>query len=177
MPALAKPAALAAVTNLIATLPAHAEAGKIFDFNLTLPIMVTEFLLLMVFLEKTWFTPVGDVLDKRDKALREKLGSVKVQLLFSAGPIKNRQKPKSHDLCSSREWMISNFSEIAMTAKWALRMQDNSSELEALQKEAEEVIAKARSEASAKIQAAKKATEEEIQAAADEHKKVSKSLQ
>ena len=40
--------------------------------------MVTEFLLLMVFLEKTWFTPVGEVLDKRDKALREKLGSVKV---------------------------------------------------------------------------------------------------
>ncbi len=52
-------------------------------------------------------------------------------------------------------------------------MQDNSSELEALQKEAEEVIAKARAEASAKIQAAKKASEEEIQAAADEHKKVS----
>lgn len=59
-------------------MPAHAEAGKIFDFNLTLPIMVTEFLLLMVFLEKTWFTPVGNVLDQRDKALREKLGSVKV---------------------------------------------------------------------------------------------------
>ena len=53
-------------------------------------------------------------------------------------------------------------------------LQDNSSELEALQKEAEDVIAKARSEASAKIQAAKKATEEEIQAAADEHKKVSR---
>lgn len=29
-------------------LPAAAEPGKIFDFNLTLPIMVTEFLLLMV---------------------------------------------------------------------------------------------------------------------------------
>ena len=58
-----------------------------------------------------------------------------------------------------------------------MSLQDNSSELEALQKEAEEVIAKARSEASAKIQAAKKATEEEIQAAADEHKKVSRLFQ
>ena len=58
-------------------LPAHAEAGKIFDFNATLPIMTIQFLLLMVFLEKTWFTPVGKVLDDRDASLREKLASVK----------------------------------------------------------------------------------------------------
>ena len=75
---LAKPAALAAITNVLVTLPAHADAGKIFDFNLTLPIMATQFLLLMVFLEKTWFTPVGKVLDSRDKLLRDQLGSVKV---------------------------------------------------------------------------------------------------
>lgn len=55
-------------------------------------------------------------------------------------------------------------------------LQDNSTELESLQKEAEDVIAKARSEASSKIQAAKKATEDDIQAAADEHKKVHLSL-
>ena len=56
---------------------AHAEAGKIFDFNLTLPVMAGQFLLLMVFLEKTWFTPVGKLLDERDGQLREKLSSVK----------------------------------------------------------------------------------------------------
>lgn len=59
--AAVKPAALAAMVNILAVLPAHAEAGKIFDFNLTLPVMATEFLLCMVFLEKTWFTPVGQV--------------------------------------------------------------------------------------------------------------------
>lgn len=80
---MAKPALLATVANVLATLPAHAEAGKIFDFNLTLPIMATQFLLLMVFLEKTWFTPVGRVLDERDKLLRDKLGSVKVSLSVS----------------------------------------------------------------------------------------------
>ena len=53
------------------------QAGKIFDFNLTMPIMATEFLLLMVFLEKFWFTPVGEVLDKRDNEIRGKLASVK----------------------------------------------------------------------------------------------------
>eukprot|EP00798_Chlamydomonas_sp_ICE-L_P010868 gene10868-16988_t len=31
----------------------------------------------MVFLDKTWFTPVGRVLDQRDASIRYKLGSVK----------------------------------------------------------------------------------------------------
>jgi len=59
--ATVKPAVAAAVTNLLMVLPASAEPGKLFDFNLTLPIMAGEFLLLMVFLEKFWFTPVGKV--------------------------------------------------------------------------------------------------------------------
>ncbi|KAG2499814.1 hypothetical protein HYH03_002107 [Edaphochlamys debaryana] len=74
---LAKPALSAVVANALLALPAAADAGKIFDFNLTLPVMATEFLLLMVFLEKTWFTPVGKVLDERDNLIRSKLGSVK----------------------------------------------------------------------------------------------------
>ena len=56
---------------------AHADTGKIFDFNLTLPIMAGQFLLLMVFLDKSWFTPVGKLLDDRDTQLREKLATVK----------------------------------------------------------------------------------------------------
>ncbi len=48
LPAAVKPAATAFVANALLALPAAAEAGKIFDFNLTLPIMVAEFLLLMV---------------------------------------------------------------------------------------------------------------------------------
>merc|ERR1712176_229184 len=55
---------------------AAAEPGKLFDFDFTLPIMAAQFLLLMVFLDKTWFSPVGKVLDERDENLREKLSSV-----------------------------------------------------------------------------------------------------
>lgn len=77
LPAFVKPAAVAAVANVIMALPASADAGKLFDFNLTLPAMAGEFLLLMVFLEKTWFTPVGEVLDKRDAELRGMVGEVK----------------------------------------------------------------------------------------------------
>eukprot|EP00798_Chlamydomonas_sp_ICE-L_P020699 gene20699-27503_t len=74
---LVNPATVAVVGNLIMATPASAEVGKIFDFNLTGPIMAAQFLFLMVVLEKTWFTPVGKVLDDRDAAIRDKLGSVK----------------------------------------------------------------------------------------------------
>lgn len=53
---VSKPLSSAVVANILMALPAHAEAGKIFDFNLTLPIMAGQFLLLMVFLDKTWFS-------------------------------------------------------------------------------------------------------------------------
>ena len=65
------------LSNAILAFGAHAEAGKIFDFNLTGPLMAAQFLLLMVFLEKSWFTPVGKLLDDRDSQLREKLAIVK----------------------------------------------------------------------------------------------------
>merc|ERR1711959_426243 len=56
-------------------MPAH--AGKVFDFNATLPLMTAQFLLLMVFLDKTWFGPVGNILDKRDAMIRNRLTSAK----------------------------------------------------------------------------------------------------
>ena len=67
-------------------LPAHADAGKIFDFNLTLPIMAGQFLLLMVFLDKFWFGPVGKVLDERDGYIREQLQKFKVSPSHSDTP-------------------------------------------------------------------------------------------
>lgn len=74
---MVRPATLTAVANIIAAMPAAAEGGKLFDFNLTLPIMAGEFLLLMVFLDKFWFGPVGKVLDERDALIRSKLATVK----------------------------------------------------------------------------------------------------
>ncbi len=38
---------------------------------------MVEFLLLMVALDKIWFTPLGKFMDERDAAIREKLNSVK----------------------------------------------------------------------------------------------------
>lgn len=64
------------LTNLAMTLPAHAEAGKLFDFNLTLPIIAAEFLTLMFVLDKTMFGPVGKALDDRDELIRSQLAAV-----------------------------------------------------------------------------------------------------
>ncbi|KAI8102999.1 hypothetical protein M9434_005787 [Picochlorum sp. BPE23] len=75
--AIVKPATLTVLSNAIMAMGAHADTGKIFDFNMTLPIMAGQFLLLMVFLDKSWFTPVGKLLDDRDTQLREKLATVK----------------------------------------------------------------------------------------------------
>merc|ERR1711939_548846 len=57
-------------------MPAHSEAGKIFDFNATLPIMAAQFLILMVFLEKVWFGPVGKVISERNRKIEERKTSL-----------------------------------------------------------------------------------------------------
>ncbi|CAK8544265.1 unnamed protein product [Lathyrus sativus] len=52
------------------------EKAALFDFNLTLPIIVVEFLFLMVALDKLYFTPLGNFMDQRDADIRAKLNSV-----------------------------------------------------------------------------------------------------
>lgn len=93
-----KPATVTLLSNAIMALGASAETGKIFDFNLTLPIMAGQFLLLMVFLDKTWFSPVGTLLDDRDKQLREKLATVK----GNSGEVSNLQEQAEKIIADAR---------------------------------------------------------------------------
>jgi len=65
----------ATVSNVLLAAPAN--AGVLFDFNLTLPIIAGQFLALMFILDKVVFSPIGEILDKRDGELREKLMAVK----------------------------------------------------------------------------------------------------
>ena len=55
------------VSNVLMASPAH--AGVLFDFNLTLPIIAGQFLALMFILDKVVFSPIGEILDKRDGEL------------------------------------------------------------------------------------------------------------
>ena len=61
----------------MAALAAEIEKAALFDFNLTLPAIAAEFLLLMVALDKIYFTPLGKFMDERDAAIRAKLSDVK----------------------------------------------------------------------------------------------------
>ncbi|KAF3447103.1 hypothetical protein FNV43_RR12283 [Rhamnella rubrinervis] len=75
-----KSLSLLAATSLTLAPPSLAEEfekAALFDFNLTLPIIMAEFLLLMVALDKLYFTPLGKYMDERDASIKEKLGSVK----------------------------------------------------------------------------------------------------
>ncbi|GAB2215412.1 hypothetical protein Droror1_Dr00019796 [Drosera rotundifolia] len=70
----------AAAAPLLVPLPALAEEfekAQLFDFDLTLPIIAAEFLLLMFALDKIYYTPLGDFMDARDAAIKAKLEAVK----------------------------------------------------------------------------------------------------
>lgn len=118
------PMAIAAVNMLVACPALAEEKGKIFDFNLTLPIIAVEFLLLMVALDNIWFKPVSKVMDDRDALIRNKLMSVR----------------------------------------------DNSSELEALEKEAQSIIRAARVEITQQQNEHKKKLAEKLDAELQENR-------
>lgn len=111
LPAVLKPVTLTVLSNAVMALGAHAEAGKIFDFNLTLPMMAGQFLLLMVFLDKTWFSPVGDLLDKRDGELRSKLSVVK----DNGSAVKSLQDQADEVLAAARKAAQAQVSEAKAT--------------------------------------------------------------
>lgn len=119
------PLAIAAM-NMMVAFPALAneEKGKIFDFNLTLPIIAVQFLLLMVALDNIWFKPVSKVMDDRDAMIRNKLMSVR----------------------------------------------DNSSELNALEKEAQQIIRQARIEITEQQNEHKKKLAEKLDAELQENR-------
>ncbi|KAK9699941.1 hypothetical protein RND81_08G205200 [Saponaria officinalis] len=60
-----------------AAVAAEIEKASLFDFNLTLPIIMAEFLVLMFALDKIYYTPLGDFMDRRDAEIKGKLADVK----------------------------------------------------------------------------------------------------
>merc|ERR1719436_1925419 len=97
----------AAIIYLSMAMPASADAGKIFDFNATFPAMVTQFLLLMVFLDKTWFGPVGKMVDEREEKIRASWNIMK----NSNNDLESRQKEAEKMLQDTRDKAKSTFAE------------------------------------------------------------------
>ncbi|KAI3859380.1 hypothetical protein MKW92_032152 [Papaver armeniacum] len=69
--------AAAVLTMAPPSLAAEIEKAALFDFNLTLPLIMAEFLILMFALDKIYYTPLGNFMDARDADIRGKLNSVK----------------------------------------------------------------------------------------------------
>merc|ERR1712084_192511 len=88
-------------------MPASADAGKIFDFNATFPAMITQFLLLMVFLDKTWFGPVGKIVDEREEKIRASWNTMN----SSNNDLESRQKEAEKMLQDARDKAKSTLAE------------------------------------------------------------------
>merc|ERR1712241_808083 len=68
-----QPAQALAGAALLASLPAPAHAGGMFDFGLTLPFVALTFLLMMVVLNALWYSPVTDEMEERNAKLLQTL--------------------------------------------------------------------------------------------------------
>lgn len=58
-----------------------AEEGGLFDFNATLPLMMLQFLILMLLLNTIFYKPVTNILDKRSDYIRDSLTTASAYLL------------------------------------------------------------------------------------------------
>merc|ERR1712187_974716 len=97
----------AAIIYLSMAMPASADAGKIFDFNATFPEMIAQFLLLMGFLDKTWFGPVGKIMDEREEKIRASWNTMK----NSNNDLESRQKEAEKMLQDARDKAKSTFAD------------------------------------------------------------------
>merc|ERR1711948_169447 len=109
-------------------MPASADAGKIFDFNATLPAMAAQFLLLMVFLDKTWFGPVGEVMDEREEKIQASWNTMK----NSNNELETRQKEAEKMLQETRDKAKASFAEAKaeMTEEKESRLRAEKSKLD-----------------------------------------------
>mmetsp|Transcript_91 Transcript_91/g.205 ORF Transcript_91/g.205 Transcript_91/m.205 type:complete len:213 (+) Transcript_91:77-715(+) len=69
----ATPLVAAGNAVLLASLPAPAHAGGMFDFGLTLPFVALTFLLMMFVLNALWYSPVTTEMDERNAKLLQTL--------------------------------------------------------------------------------------------------------
>merc|ERR1712056_20242 len=86
----------------------------------TLPAMAAQFLLLMVFLDKTWFGPVGKVMDEREEKIRASWNTMK----NSNNELETRQKEAEKMLQETRDKAKASFAEAKaeMTEKKEFRL-------------------------------------------------------
>ncbi|CAE7944563.1 atpF2 [Symbiodinium sp. KB8] len=112
---------------LVASLPAPAHAGGMFDFGLTLPFVAGSFLLLMAVLNALFYAPVSEEMEERNAKLLQTLSDAtdmlaeadEMQVTYTA-EIKEAREKAAKELAEAREKTEAAI-EAQMTAKAAER--------------------------------------------------------
>mmetsp|Transcript_56905 Transcript_56905/g.78903 ORF Transcript_56905/g.78903 Transcript_56905/m.78903 type:complete len:204 (+) Transcript_56905:72-683(+) len=112
---------------LVASLPAPAHAGGMFDFGLTLPFVAGSFLLLMTVLNALFYAPVSEEMEERNAKLLQTLSDAtdmlaeadEMQVAYTA-EIKEAREKAAKELADAREKTEAAI-EAQMTAKAAER--------------------------------------------------------
>ncbi|CAE7028337.1 atpF2 [Symbiodinium natans] len=118
---------LAGSAGLVASLPAPAHAGGMFDFGLTLPFVAGSFLLLMAVLNALFYAPVGEEIEERNAKLLQTLSEAtdmlaeadEMQVQYTA-EIKEAREKAAKELADAREKTEAAI-EAQMSAKAAER--------------------------------------------------------
>ncbi|CAJ1402384.1 unnamed protein product [Effrenium voratum] len=95
---------------MVASLPAPAYAGGMFDFGLTLPFVAITFLTMMAVLNALWFAPVTEEMDERNAKLLQTLSEAtdmlakadEMQVEYTAN-IKEAREKAAKELAAARK--------------------------------------------------------------------------
>ncbi|KAJ1687693.1 hypothetical protein LUZ63_019083 [Rhynchospora breviuscula] len=151
--------AMLAATPLPA-LAAQMEKAALFDFNLTLPIIAIEFLLLMVALDKLYFSPLGAFMDARDAKIRAELSEVK----DTSGEVKELEEKAIAVMRAARAEIAAALSKMKkeMTAELEAKLAEEQARIEVELAEALDNLEKEKEEALRILDAQIDALSEEI---------------
>lgn len=137
------------------------EQGGLFDFNATLPLMMLQFLILMLLLNHFFYRPVTDVLDERADYIRNSLTTASVYLLKANELTQKYEKGLSDSRKKAQDTIKSSQKEaqdiVAVNIQHA-------------QKEAEQLVYEASEQLNAQKEQALKTLESQVNLLSDQIK-------
>jgi len=150
----AQPWQVASTAALVASMPAPAHAGGMFDFGITLPFVAITFLTMMATLNALWFSPVTAEVDDRNAKLLKTLSEA-TDMLSKADEIQVEYTEQIREAREKASAAVKEYRE-KTEATIAVKVSAAAQEREARAKEV-------RAKLAADIDAKKAAAEAEIQ--------------
>lgn len=137
------------------------EQGGLFDFNATLPLMMLQFLILMLLLNYLFYKPIANVLDERADYIRNSLTTASAYLI------------KANELTKKYEEALANSRK---KAQHAIKTSQKEAQdivavnIKEAQKEAEKLVHEASEQLNAQKELALKTLEDQVDLLSDQIK-------